>query len=1315
MGDAEAVWVGLKMTTQAMQSLTTVDPFPPALADFVRRFVARSRQLRAIEAGGIALAFAFTWTLLWCLFDRLLPLPAWIRAALLVMELAVVIALLVRPIGRLLARDVPWHRAAAAIEASDPRFGGALQTALSQMLTPVEQRASPSMLAFVVEQTAAKAAAADPRLLLPSRAAVRPMLIDAAALLLIIALLASSWLNLPRLVERQLLPFAGAAPVTTTRLFVVPGSVNVIEDDALKVSVRAERLGDSLPVLQWRGDDPIFSSAMMQAEPGGGFSYTFGSIDRPFAYRVSGGDAASALFSVHVVARPAVHQLRVSYAYPDWTELGPKESVITSGNLEAPVGTTATISVIATEAISKAAAVLDNHQIESTPSVDPAVRMLTIPMQSSTPWHLDLSSAAGIAGHGPSGMSIRVIQPREPQANLRLPADQNDLRLHPRDLLTLGYEAKDQFALAKIAAQIAVNGLPPIDVAIPLGSNHQLQSGSFDIDLAQLAVNLGDVVTITLLTENRAGLRGTSNPCRIVVSPRSIDLNAQQRLSELREAARLAKLLHDEGNAASTALDQSPTGADREERDEQIAPNLAVADSITAELSRQLLRALTHSGSSALSNALAWMVDDTQRAASGYEAADATILTEMRDPLRDQLNRVNGVSDELQQSLDAFWRGELASELLAELQDAAADQVRVGSVTGVQAEAMRRSVAQAAADEKAGATQLGIDANAADIVAQLQQRIDQAAGAAGRYGQIDFASAANDWSSAQADSTAAVGFAARLTVGSQAEAVRPRGDFIWARDLELAARAARRIDAGQDVPAGARHDYPDALRSLQQVHVFLVARTPEAQLTQPIKAAEQARQRMRLWAGDTAASTQPAAAEIAQDPERTALEAAASEAEQKLEQDTRLEQAAPMQPNSASTLDLPPTPNQNSATSQSSLTSAELEKLQQTVTTERQLERLAAEQRMLRNETAKAQDPQLPDLAKQQAELTDAIQDARPQQPPEEQRQPREKNADQTKSNQPQGDQPQSNPPQPDQPRDQDDAPKDSRESAMNAIRSAQEQLMEMPKEIESSRQAEAHQHDAEQRADAAQQSAAAADAQTQAAQQILAQTARADADAAKTQAAAKRVSPDQSASLADSLREFAPEATPAVETIDQQLTPALTAMRQTQSAGDHDGNQRAAQQAEQAVAEAQRRLNTGLQSLLKRDPLTTAKFFSSKAAEALARPQPDRAAAMRLQRGAAVALEEAWDDALHRAAGQRLAHMPSLSTILRLYPTDRSSAGESALGPEPAPSEREWGRLREQRPDDLSAPSHEIDPPEYQDALRAYFRDLAREDAGTK
>ena len=169
----------MRTRESTVESLIRADPLPPALTEFVGRFIVRSRRLRVIEAAGVAVAFILIWTLAWSLVDRLLPMSSWLRVSLLIIEVVAAMIVLWRPIRRLLSPEMPWHRAAAAIEASDSRFGGGLQTALSQLLMPVGQRGSASLLAHVVEETAAKATSTDPRTLLPSIGALRPAAIAA--------------------------------------------------------------------------------------------------------------------------------------------------------------------------------------------------------------------------------------------------------------------------------------------------------------------------------------------------------------------------------------------------------------------------------------------------------------------------------------------------------------------------------------------------------------------------------------------------------------------------------------------------------------------------------------------------------------------------------------------------------------------------------------------------------------------------------------------------------------------------------------------------------------------------------------------------------------------------------------------------------------------------------------------------------------------------------------------------------------------------------------------------------------------------------
>jgi hypothetical protein len=1294
---------------------------PPALATFIRRFVLRTRRLAVLQACGAGLAFVLIWTLLWALVDRLHPLPVWFRCALLAIDIAAFITLLARPLRAAIQSSVPWQRAAAAIEARDPRLGGALQTAVSQSLLPEPQRGSSVLIEQIVAQTTLAVAAIDAGALVSIRAALRPAMIAASALLLMLIMLSSPWLNLPRLLERQWLPFAGAAPVTTTRLFISPGATQVIEGEALNIFVRAERLGDSQPLLQWRGEDPVFSSALMSPEPGG-YGYRFDAVNRPMSYRVRGGDATSPLFPVGVIPRPTIKQVTVSYTYPSWSELAPTKPTDLKPELQGPVGTVASITLAASEKIGRLTAWIGKTRVDSVPSVDPAVRVLQIPIQSSGNWKMEFDSVAGIKGIAPSGLTLRAIAPTPPTVKLLLPDRDSELRLQPRDTLSLAYRASDVFALVAIHAEVTVNATPVATVPIPLGNNHRLQEGSFEIDFARLGVRLGDVINIVLVAKNTAGLTQQSDPCRIVVSPQSIDLNAEQRLGDLRQCARLAKALDGEVSSAHEALRQSPPGDAREARDAQVGPHLAAADAITADLSRNLLRALAHSSGREFSIALMGLLDTNQRTATELESANTAVLTEMRGAVAGRLDRLDGMSAMLSQVLDTLWRGELAEHLLAEVADAQSADDRVAALPTTQATVIRHSADRARADERAGCAELGINDDLPEAMQKLQSLASEAAAAQMRFNPINFAAVAEEWSREAPDGRS--GLVGRLTVASQAEAIRPEGDFVWARDLSLAARAARRIDTSADIPASARGEYPSAIRPLQQLTQLHAHRVMPEQLARAMKAADDARRRLRLWAGEEQATTRPDTLASA-DPQRAALEAAAAVAQQQLEREARLQapqhdsaadQPPPIEPaaSNAGQPDHPP-PQYPQTPSDPGVATAQ------------QIQKLEAQQQTLRRQTARAHADSLMALAQQQQSLTQAIRQARqtvrqeqdqqePDSQPEQQRPPAplappapdpshltpSPNVEHPKA-------PQNAESETSQPPEE---PSDSREAAINTIRAQQEKLLELPHEIDAARAAAQQQTQAEAAAKEKREAADSAEEPDREQAERAAADAQAAADAAHKAAQQSTVSPDESGRAAEALKPYAPETTAAVEALEQKLTPALTAMRQAQANGDDAANAQAAQQAKAAVADVQRALDQGLQTLLKGDALTAAKFFSQQAAGELEKAQPDRAAAMRLQRGAAAALEQAWDQELHRAQGQSMARLPSMASVLHMYPAEEPGVSSVSAITEPSAAQRDWGKLRERKTDDLSVGTHEIDPPEYQDALRVYFSDLSH--AGT-
>ncbi len=1194
---------------------------PPVLAGFVRRFVVRSRRLAVFRALGLAISFMLIWTLLWALADRMNPLTQMLRVLLLCVQSALGIALLWRPSVRLLWGAIPWRAAADEIEARDAGFGGGLETSISQWLAPVAHRASPALVQRITADATQAAESRNPASLLPAVTAARPLLIGFAAVLVTVALCFVSWLDMPRLLDRELMPWRGTTPVTTTRIHVLPGSTQVIQGNPLPITAKIERLGDSQPVLRWRGQDSLWSNSVMTASAGE-YAYTLPALANAIQYEVQAGDAVSARFDVRVINRPAVDEFHVHYIFPGWTGSPPADLTNATGIVEAPVGTHATVTVYATEPLQSATATVDGASIDSTPTVEPIARSFEFTVNHAGSWMLDLANVAGVHGTGPSSMQIKAIAAAPPTVRLILTDDQRDLRLDPRDVLPLRYEASDAYGLKSLELAIEVNAAHASVRSTAIAAGSRSQSGAVDVDLAQLNVSVGDSVTLTASVTNTAGIRAVSQPCRILVSAHSFDLNALARAAELRAAVELAQGLTSQIAASASAIEASPAGDAKAARDEQVAPHLAAADSAAGELTRTLLRAMGHSDSDAFSNSMAQMLDQLQRCTGEIEQADAQLMIEPRETLLGRLHRASGVGDSLLPTLMVLYRGERAVQLLT-------DDEELGLHT------QQRDVDRARTELVTGCKELGIDANAADHVAQLQQRVTEAVQTAQRAGHVDYAGAADRWSHNPAEEGA--GFVARLTVASQGQAIRPGGDFVWARDLMLAAEAARNIDlkaaqAQKSVDGKLPRDlFPSCVATLQQVY----ERNREPLAPELNAAAERARSRLRQWAGEKS-STQPTTAPS----DLAALEAAALEAQKRLDAIARQNRS-----DAASvTATQPATTQPGTADS---------------------LESLSAEQRRIRRETEHATDVQLAKLAQEQDQLSQNI--------------ARERTAESSEHSA------KSTP--------------DSREQAMDAMRSVQERLSEMSRQLDGVDAA------AQQMAEVQQWRDGVDDAEKPAVQQL------ADDLQQAVEGAMHQTSPDDSTALASRLLPFAPEASPAVSTIEQQLTPALSAMRQAQSAADAPAIHQNTQAARQAINATGRQLADALKSVQQRDALDSARWFSKQAAEEMRKHPMDRTAALEMQQGAVAALEKALDSAVHQSAAARASAMPSLSGTLHLYSSDAQGGG--ATGGQAPPAPREWGKLREKQTEDLTAAPHVDDPVEYQDALRAYFRALAKDQGG--
>ena len=226
-------------------------------------------------------------------------------------------------------------------------------------------------------------------------------------------------------------------------------------------------------------------------------------------------------------------------------------------------------------------------------------------------------SLTDVPGDGPANMAIRAVVDQPPVVRLLAPAD--DLQLSPRDLLPIQYLATDDYGVTSISLETQINFSATRDMPLKLHGDPRRQEGNGTLDLAELNLKIGDVLTLRMVAADGAGHRTLSDETRhILIAPRSIDANAHERMAELAGAVKLAAALRDGLTKAA------------DEKGESAAADLTDATETDEQLRQALFRVLVRSESPAMSDALTKWLDDSQRLAAAVALGERNRRPEPR-------------------------------------------------------------------------------------------------------------------------------------------------------------------------------------------------------------------------------------------------------------------------------------------------------------------------------------------------------------------------------------------------------------------------------------------------------------------------------------------------------------------------------------------------------------------------------------------------------------------------------------------------------------------------------------------------------------
>jgi hypothetical protein len=742
---------------------------PREVSDVLGRFETRRRRLAVLRAAGVAVTLLAAAMLVVAWIDRLRPLPPLGRAALLVASVALASVPLVRPLLAMLSGRFDGPAAAGRIERLAPALRDRLRTLVSQAHDRGEVRGSSAMLGVLGESARREVQQLDARALLPLSLARRSWLAAAGVIAVGVAMSLSSWLSLPTLLARQLQPFAEIAPVTWTRLSVLPGDVRLLQGQPLPVRVMVERLGDDEPVtLVSQPTGGRTSRVAMTRSGDGAYTHVIESVERELRYHVVAGDARSGDFTARVLRRPAIVKIDAVVTYPAHLDRPPLRVPAGDGRVTAPVGSMLEISVVATEPLSSATLSSGSQKLAASVGDDPRVGTVTLTLVRDATWQVSLVSSEGVPSDDLPALQLRATPDEAPV--VRLPTD--SIRARPSDRVLLPYQASDDHGLVELLVQPRINGRSAPMIAVAIRDDPRLQQGLLEIDLATLDLRLGDSLELRLRGRDGAGQRATSAACAVLITPHPSDFFDRRRVSLLRDATRQL----DELRSLLAAPATQPTEAASPDR-------LAAAAEAARAAQASVLQATIDSPDAHEGSSLRHLLDELTRMEASLrrrpEARPAEAL-----PSAEQAELL------VERARSLAWAS-AARAALADLDSL--DALAAAGPTTRSADSKR----QLAEQWRRGLDDLPLDDDPARSRESLREAAAamQSSAASMNVDELLRRFAAGESPEALAD---------RLLASSRAEAMRRGGDVSRAGDLAALSRAVRSATRGRPGAIGPR-------------------------------------------------------------------------------------------------------------------------------------------------------------------------------------------------------------------------------------------------------------------------------------------------------------------------------------------------------------------------------------------------------------------------------------------------------------------------------------------------------------------------------
>ena len=467
--------------------------------------------------------------------DWLMPLPSFVRIALLTVGAAVTCYLLYKYLIQPLRASLTLRDIALNVERNHPNLEDRLVSAIEfgnrESTDPIEAH----MLQRLLEDTTQRTEGIDFKATIDHSRTRKHVGIAALVLVgcCVVTLLFPTEIHTSLL--RVLVPWEKTDPILTTKLTVEPGNARILRGKSLPIHATVTGKSADKVVLTYENtrqrEAPPSEIKTTQQQinmlqnPNDkrGFAYEIFNIDADMEYYIVANEVTSERYTVEVFDMPRVTEISVAYTYPDYTQLKPVVQTGT-GNIQAVVGTQAELKLVTNKAIQNATFFFkkDARQVSFAEGLTEAqgrgpIQMIvsdgntlttTVDVVEDGIYTVELFCIDGFNNEIPIEYAIKAVPDAAPEVVIKEPG--RDVKTTKLGEVEIIAEATDDYGVAELKLKyhvganelqaLVLNSIPSSasigeDGAASVSSTRRFVEGSYTFYLEEFDVEPGDVIS----------------------------------------------------------------------------------------------------------------------------------------------------------------------------------------------------------------------------------------------------------------------------------------------------------------------------------------------------------------------------------------------------------------------------------------------------------------------------------------------------------------------------------------------------------------------------------------------------------------------------------------------------------------------------------------------------------------------------------------------------------------------------------------------------------------------------------------------------